>query len=461
MALLVFVFLLMVCLLLSVALLWRLDWFPLQPCSSRGGAKGTTLQRHLKPRCPDDCLACRLGSTPSLGAGPAPVPVRPWNEVKSRRGAPKRIDTAGFACPNHLCPYFGVTDAQIHALVGDGKHGQAERIQTFRGPACHTTFTSRRHTPLYRLKTPSHYIAMVLSALAEGLDVSAAERVFGYRQATITTWLTRAGEHAQSLHEHCFHTLQIPHLQLDELRTRLRCATQVLWLWLAIDPCTKILPVLQLGPRTQTMAHLLIHSLRQILAPACIPLFTSDGLNLYFYALTAHFGQWLALCPRGRNMRRWQVAAGLIYGQVKKSYRRRKLIRVSQVMRLGTEDALKAALQGLGLSGRLNTAFIERVNLTVRHGVAALARRTWATAQQSPHLLAHLEWWRAYYHFVRPHAALRVALVQPRERGGNLVAQRYRQRTPAMAAGRTNRRWTAPEVLSYPLQKVPDCKQGA
>ena len=58
----------------------------------------------------------------------------------------------------------------------------------------------------------------------------------------------------------------------------------------------------------------------------------------------------------------------------------------------------------MGFTGRLNTAFIERVNLTVRHGVAALARRTWATAQQSPHLLAHLEWWRAYYHFVRPHA---------------------------------------------------------
>jgi len=50
-----------------------------------------------------------------------------------------------------------------------------------------------------------------------------------------------------------------------------------------------------------------------------------------------------------------------------------------------------AALQQLGFSGRLNTAFIERVNLTVRHGVAALARRTWATAQQSPALLANLE----------------------------------------------------------------------
>ena len=171
---------------------------------------------------------------------------------------------------------------------------------------------------------------------------------------------------------------------------------------------------------------------------------------MYFYALTAHFGQWI----KGRKVRQWQVAVGLIYGQVKKSYRRRTLVRVTPVMRLGTKDALKAALQGLGLSGRLNTAFIERANLTVRHGVAALARRTWATAQQSPHLLAHLEWWRAYYHFVRPHASLRVALVQPRERGGRLLAQRYRQRTPAMAAGRTNRRWTAGEVLSCPLPKV-------
>jgi hypothetical protein len=68
-------------------------------------------------------------------------------------------------------------------------------------------------------------------------------------------------------------------------------------------------------------------------------------------------------------------------------------------------------LQGLGFSGRLNTAFIERVNLTVRHRVAALARRTWATVKPAPQLLVHLEGWRAYYHFVRPHTTLRVALV--------------------------------------------------
>ncbi|GHO71729.1 hypothetical protein KSC_106210 [Ktedonobacter sp. SOSP1-52] len=144
----------------------------------------------------------------------------------------------------------------------------------------------------------------------------------------------------------------------------------------------------------------------------------------------------------------------MLYGQVKKSYRRRKLAQVTPVMRLGTQAALTSTLQGLGFSGRLNTAFIERVNLTVRHGIAALARCTWATSQQAPQLLAHLEWWRAYYHFVRPHQSLRVALEQPRQRGGQLLAQRYRQQTPAMAANRTNRRWTAREVLSYPLSPV-------
>ena len=117
--------------------------------------------------------------------------------------------------------------------------------------------------------------------------------------------------------------------------------------------------------------------------------------------LAAHFGKWREERCRGRNVRQWQVAAGLIYGQVKKSYRGRKLVRVSQVMRLGTQADLKAALQGLAFSGRLNTAFIERVNLTIRHGIAALARRTWATSQQASQLLVHLEWWRAYYHGCR------------------------------------------------------------
>jgi len=218
------------------------------------------------------------------------------------------MNTDGFACPNHQCPYSGITDAHVHALVGDGTHGRAEQIQTFRCQACHSTFTARRPTPLYRLKTPSRQVAVVLTARACGLDPSAAERVFGYRQATITTWLIRAGEHAQTLHERSLNNLWLPHIQLDELRTRLRSTKQVLWLWLAIDLLTKILPVLQLGRRTQNAAHLVIHSLRQLLAPDCLPIFTSDGLNEYFYALTAHFGHWLEVSHRGREVRqcKWQ-----------------------------------------------------------------------------------------------------------------------------------------------------------
>jgi len=182
-----FVFLLVVSLLLCLVLLWRLDWFPLRPSSSKGAAKRSTLHRLLKPRCPNDCPVCRLVPPVSSSGEPAPALVQPWCEVKSRRGAPKRIPTDGFACPNRACRYFGITDASKHALVGDGKHGKEERIQTFRGPACRTTFTSRRNTPLYRLKTPSCHVAMVLSAQAEGLDPSEAWRIFGNRQATITS----------------------------------------------------------------------------------------------------------------------------------------------------------------------------------------------------------------------------------------------------------------------------------
>jgi hypothetical protein len=138
------------------------------------------------------------------------------------------------------------------------------------------------------------------------------------------------------------------------------------------------------------MAHLLIHHLKERLAPGCLPLFTSDGLTAYFYALTAHYGQWVTGTGSRSKKPQWQVAEGLLYGQMQKSYRRRKLVQVKQMIRLGTGSAFKEALQSLGFSGRVNTAFIERVNVTIRRGVAALARRTWATALQAPHLEAHL-----------------------------------------------------------------------
>jgi hypothetical protein len=65
--------------------------------------------------------------------------------------------------------------------------------------------------------------------------------------------------------------------------------------------------------------------------------------------LAAHFGHWLEVGRRGRKVRQWQVATGLIYGQVKKNYRRRKLLRVTHVMRLGTQADLTVARASDGL----------------------------------------------------------------------------------------------------------------
>ena len=164
--------------------------------------------------------------------------------------------------------------------MGDGTHGRAEPIQTFRCQACHPTFSARRHTPLYRLKTPAHQIAMVLAALAEGRDLSAAERVFGdpsdhhYHLAVPGSPCTRRPCTSAPSATYISHTCSWTKFE--------HCSAAIhgcVFPWLAIDPCTKLLPVLELGPRTQHMAHSVIHSLRQMLAPGCLPLFTSDGLN--------------------------------------------------------------------------------------------------------------------------------------------------------------------------------------
>jgi hypothetical protein len=65
--------------------------------------------------------------------------------------------------------------------------------------------------------------------------------------------------------------------------------------------------------------------------------------------------------------------------------------------------------------------------------------------------MEHLAWWRSYYHFVRYHESLEVKLSTPIERKGKQRVQRIRQRTPAMAAGLTDRRWAVKELLGYPL----------
>lgn len=207
-----------------------------------------------------------------------------------------------------------------------------------------------------------------------GLTLANTARLFQHSEVSIRLWLSRAGQHAEKVHAHFFQNLTLGHLQLDELFTALRHKAHDLWVWTACDPVTQLIPALQVGPRTQAMAHSVVHALTYALAPGCLPAFTLDGLNLYFHALTAHFGQWFTDPVTGQV--RWQVARDILYGQVKKTYCRRRLNHVERLMRLGDLTHLSERLKTPGQSGSLNTAFVERLNLTLRHALAALSRRS-------------------------------------------------------------------------------------
>ena len=142
------------------------------------------------------------------------------------------------------------------------------------------------------------------------------------------------------------------------------------------------------------LAYSVVHDMSQMLQPGCVPIFTSDGLRLYIYALTAHCGCWRQ--PRGRQKPVWEIASAFLYAQLRKIHRRRRLVRVERRMLWGELGHLKDGLMALGLSGKINTAFIERLNLTLRQGISCLARRTWGMAQSVPELEVSLEWWRGY-----------------------------------------------------------------
>ena len=406
--------------------------------------------RPLKPKTGADCPLCQLEQGAVVNEGNAAALPRPWREGRSRRRRKKRSVTAGYACDNMACTYYGISDAAIHALVADGHHGKYEAIQDLKCQACGHKFTVRRHTVLYCLKTHSTRVAEFLTFLAEGVDASELERIWQIGEGTLRTLLTRAGLHAKKVYEHFFRGLRFEHIQLDELWANVRRESQEVWVWVAMEATTKMVPVIQLGPRTLDMAYAVVHELRtRMQVGSALPVFSSDGLRLYFHALTAHLGYWLV--PDGGRKRLWQLAADFIYAQVKKLQRRRRLVKVERIMLCGSFEALASRLKAAGLSGRLNTAFVERLNLTLRQGVALLTRRTWGAAEQTSELALDVPWWRAYYHFARYHEALRVEQVASQPRRGNRAARRYRSQTPAMAAGLTSRRGTVLELIGCPM----------
>ena len=90
-------------------------------------------------------------------------------------------------------------------------------------------------------------------------------------------------------------------------------------------------------------------------------------------------------------------------------------------MLCGTREMLTERLHACGLRATIQTAFVERVNLTLRQSIAGLARRTWSIHIAPSELDMHIRWYQAYYHFCRPHESLRVKYQTTNANGQEVV----------------------------------------
>src|SRR5262249_49118434 len=131
------------------------------------------------------------------------------------------------------------------------------------------------------------------------------------------------------------------------------------WVWVAIDPESKLLLTIDVGNRTLAMAQRIVHHVAQVLAPDCAPLFLTDGFREYLPVLLTHYGQWVQPSRRqdkGPHPKpRWMPLPQLLYAQVVKTVRRRRLVRVSHRVVFGTLEAVNAVLAPLGC--QINPAF--------------------------------------------------------------------------------------------------------
>jgi hypothetical protein len=104
---------------------------------------------------------------------------------------------------------------------------------------------------------------------------------------------------------------------------------------------------------------------------------------------------------------------------------------------------------------KINTAFVERLNLDIRQRVAAVGRRVNTLCHGEASLQHQLVLFQSYHNFVLPHAGLRQPLLVPEPATGRGSAQVWWPWTPAMAAGLTDHVWTLREVLLYRVPPWP------
>jgi IS1 family transposase len=385
------------------------------------------------------------------------------------RGRQRTVDTSGHFCPDHDCTY--------HGWLGRGNirangHPGGQTWRQLQCVSCQGYFYETHGTIFHGKRSSPDIIVQVIACLAEGLGIRGTARVFEIDPNTVLSWLVEAAEQLQAFSAYFLHELRLNQLQLDELYAVLSAvrdgditeaeAIEELsrsprWVWTAIDPESKLMLSVQEGDRSLPMAQAMLHQIAEVLAPGCVPLFLSDGNPSYLPAIVAHFGHWVQpprRQPRGPAPKpRWMPLPELLYAQVIKCMRRRRIVEDKRQVVIGTQAAVDQVLAPCGW--QISTAFIERLNLSLRQRVVAIRRRSASPCKSGNGLSHQLVLFQVYHNFVLPHASLRLPLVEPMATNGNGSAKLWQPRTPAMATGLTDHVWTLKEVLMFRVPPWP------
>jgi hypothetical protein len=364
-----------------IALVWlwvMLQWvWPSDPttvCPTTPEPTPSVPKRHREPKpfagliTKPPCDACEHSTDPRPQPPSAPPP-----RIVPTRGRRRQVDTSTHFCPNPDCAYRGWVGWGNLRANGHPSGGPWRQLLCV---ACRGYFLETLGTIFHGKRASVDLIVRVIACLAEGLGIRGTARVFEVAPDTVLQWLVEAAAQLRVFSRHLLHDVRVRQVQLDELFALLSAvkdgevsAAEAIahlerapqWVWVAMDPESKLLLALDGGGRTLAMAQRVVHQVTQVLAPDCAPLFLTDGFREYLTALLTHYGQWVH--PPRRQAQgpapkpRWRPRPQLLYAQVIKTVRRRRLVRVRHRVVFGTLEAVNAVLAPLGC--QINTAFVE------------------------------------------------------------------------------------------------------
>jgi transposase-like protein len=335
------------------------------------------------------------------------------------------MDPTTTFCPNQHCPARGQT--------GQGNIGiHSQKEQRFICHACHKTFSARKGTVFYRLRTSAETVVLVVTLLAHGCPVQAIVAAFGFDERTVAAWEARAGRQGQAVHEHLVEQPRdLGHVQADELRVKTQGG--IVWMALAMMVQTRLWLAGEVSAhRDMPLIRQLIEQARRCAAHRPL-LCCTDGFVAYIRAIRETFRVPQRTGAQGRpRLRPWR---NVCIAQVVKRYAQRRVVAVEQRIVEGTPARVETLRRRSHGDGVINTAYIERLNATFRERLASLTRRGRALARRMVTLQHGMYLIGTVYNFCTPHASLSAA-------GAT---------TPAMAAGITDHCWTVQELLSFPV----------